>query len=42
MEFIFACEDTLLGLRVNAAPGCPALDASDIAAGTAAITVHEA
>ena len=41
-EFIFVCEDTLLGLRVNAAAGCPELDASDIAAGAAAFIVHAA
>jgi len=41
-EFIFVCENTLAGLRVNAAAGCPELDASNIVAGTTAILVHAA
>ena len=41
-QFIFVCEDMLVGLRVNAAAACPELDASDIAAGTTASIVHAA
>ena len=41
-EFTFICEDTLLGLRVNAAAVCPELDASDIAADTAGFIGHAA
>ena len=33
-EFIFVCEDSLPGLRVNASPSGPELDVSDIATGT--------
>jgi hypothetical protein len=41
-KFIFVCEDTLMGLRVNAAAGGPELDASDVAAGTTAFIVYAA
>jgi hypothetical protein len=41
-EFIFVCEDTLLGLRLNAGAGFPELDASGKAAGITAFIVRAA
>jgi len=41
-ELIFVCEDTLLGLRVNALASRPELDVSGIAAGTTAFIMHAA